>query len=74
MQPILVRLRQEAKTLFENGGAKYLVVAIELPTGAIEIITNTSEIQSKVEYYTQTYTDDGYHRHAPIDLVGYMIG
>ena len=37
---------------------KVLVVAVELPTGAIELITNTSNIDSKLEYYTTMYDDE----------------
>ena len=37
---------------------KVLVVAVELPTGAIEIITNTTNIDSKLEYYTTMYDDE----------------
>ena len=37
---------------------KVLVVAVELPTGAIELITNTTNIDSKLEYYTTMYDDE----------------
>lgn len=37
---------------------KYLVVAVELNTGAIEIITNTNLIRSKIEYYLNAYDDN----------------
>ena len=35
-----------------------LVVPVELPTGALEIITNTSNIDSKLEYYLLIYDDE----------------
>ena len=37
---------------------KYLVVAVELNTGAIEFITNTNLIRSKIEYYLNAYDDN----------------
>lgn len=51
-----------------------LVVAVELPTGAIEIITNTSNIDSKLEYYTTMYDDEFRLRANPkVRIVGAMI-
>jgi len=35
-----------------------LVVAIQLPTGAVEIITNTVQINTKIEYYDKAYDND----------------
>ena len=53
---------------------KVLVVAVELPTGAIEIITNTSNIDSKLEYYTTMYDDDFRLLTNPkVRIVGAMI-
>ena len=51
-----------------------LVVAVELPTGAIEIITNTSNIDSKLEYYTTMYDDEFRLLTNPkVRIVGAMI-
>lgn len=53
---------------------KVLVVAVELPTGAIEIITNTSNIDSKLEYYTTMYDDEFRLLTNPkVRIVGTMI-
>ena len=53
---------------------KVLVVAVELPTGAIEIITNTSNIDAKLEYYTTMYDDEFRLRTNPkVRIVGAMI-
>jgi hypothetical protein len=53
---------------------KVLVVAVQLPTGAIEIITNTSNIDSKLEYYTTMYDDEFRLRTNPkVRIVGAMI-
>lgn len=53
---------------------KYLVVAVKLPTGAIELITNTDQIESKVEYYKNAYDDNFCLKTNPaIQIVGYML-
>ena len=53
---------------------RVLVVAVELPTGAIEIITNTSNIDTKLKYYTTMYDDDFRLLTNPkVRIVGAMI-
>jgi hypothetical protein len=53
---------------------KYLVVAVELPTGATEVITNAEELASKVEYYKNAYDDDfKLKTNSNVRIVGYMI-
>ena len=53
---------------------RVLVVAVELPTGSLEIITNTSNIDSKLEYYTTMYDDEFRLRANPkVRIVGAMI-
>lgn len=53
---------------------KVLVVAVQLPTGAIEIITNTTNIDAKLEYYTTMYDDEFKLRANPkIKVIGAMI-
>ena len=53
---------------------KALVVAVELPTGSLELITNTSNIGSKLEYYTTMYDDEFRLRANPkVRVVGAMI-
>jgi len=53
---------------------RVLVVAVELPTGAIEIITNTTNIDVKLEYYTTMYDDEFRLRANPkVRIVGAMI-
>ena len=52
----------------------YLIVAVKLPTGAIEIITNTEQIQSKIEYYRNAYDDNFCLKtNTAIKIVGYML-
>ena len=53
---------------------KVLVVAVQLPTGAIEIITNTTNIDAKLEYYTTMYDDEFRLLTNPkVRIVGAMI-
>jgi hypothetical protein len=52
----------------------YLVVAVRLPTGAIEIITNTQQIESKIEYYKNAYDDNFCLKtNTAIQIIGYML-
>ena len=55
-----VNLRERFVNECENmiGDPKCLVVAISLPSGATEIITNTEHIGKKVDYYLNLYDDD----------------
>jgi len=41
-----------------RGRATYLVVVVELPHGAKELIVNSNNIHSKFEYYCDAYYDD----------------
>lgn len=36
----------------------YIVTAVKLPTGAIELAVNTSEIESKIDYILEAYDED----------------
>jgi hypothetical protein len=52
----------------------YLVVAVKLPTGAIELITNTDQLQTKVDYYRNAYDDNFCLKTNPvIQIVGFML-
>jgi hypothetical protein len=67
-------LNETDKQNFEPDKAKYLIVAVKLPTGAIELITNTDQIESKVEYYKNAYDDNFCLKTNPaIQIVGYML-
>ena len=37
---------------------KYIVTAVKLPTGAIELATNTENIADKIDYILEAYDDD----------------
>ena len=53
---------------------KLLVVAVCLPTGAIETITNTQNIQSKVDYYKSAYDDNFMLKiNKEVQVVGYLL-
>lgn len=52
----------------------YLIVAIELPTGAIEVITNTSLIGSKANYYLTAYDEEFRLKANPdVKVINYML-
>lgn len=53
---------------------KVLVVAVLLPTGAIETITNTQYIDEKLDYYATSYDESFRLRHNPmVKIIGYML-
>ncbi|PFZ02347.1 hypothetical protein COL75_16700 [Bacillus wiedmannii] len=60
--------------LNEKGTPKIISVAVKLPSGAIEVITNTQETKSKAEYYLNIYNEEFQLKHnTDIQIVGYMI-
>lgn len=51
-----------------------LVVAVKLPTGAIETIVNTSKLEEKIHYYMDAYDDEfRLKTNTAIQIVGYML-
>jgi hypothetical protein len=66
------RFLQEAE---EKGAtAKMLIAAVQLPTGAVEIITNTALIPSKIEYYNTAYDEEFRLKTNPnVRIVGFMF-
>ena len=69
-------LKQKFISECENrvGDPKYLIVAVSLPTGAVEIITNTEQIGSKTEYYKNAYDENFCLKTNPaIKIVSYML-
>jgi len=55
-------------------GCKILVVAVLLPNGSIETITNTSGIPDKVKYYMDKYDEQFRLIANPfVQIVGYML-
>lgn len=56
------------------GTPQIISVAVKLPSGAVEVITNTQETVSKADYYINTYDDEFKLKHnSAIQIVGYMI-
>jgi hypothetical protein len=63
---------RHSKSMF--GEVKKMVVAVRLPTGATELIINTDQIESKVEYYKNAYDDDMKLKNNPaIEIVGCLF-
>lgn len=53
---------------------RVLTVAIKLPSGGIETITNTMDIESKILYYLQNYDDEfRMVRNTEIKIIGFML-
>jgi hypothetical protein len=49
-------------------------VAVQLPSGAIEVITNTQDIFTKINYYVDTYDENFRLKHnTAIQILGYML-
>jgi hypothetical protein len=55
-------------------GARLVVAAVQLPTGAVETITNTEYIPEKLGYYLNAYDNQFRLKANPeVKIVGYMI-
>jgi hypothetical protein len=70
------RLRERFLSELNRGvdGARLITVAVLLPTGAIETITNTEYIPEKIGYYRNAYDDDfRLKANSEVKIVGYMI-
>jgi hypothetical protein len=53
---------------------RHLIVAVMLPTGAIEVIHNTDCLKEKLAYYIEKYDDEFRLRANPdIQIVDYML-
>ena len=46
------------RILTKNGVVKKIVVAVHLPTGAIELIFNSDDIENKFNAYMTAYDED----------------
>lgn len=40
-----------------HGSIRYIVVAVQFPNGAVELITNSRNLDEKVAYYDKAYGD-----------------
>jgi hypothetical protein len=53
---------------------RVLIAVIQLPTGAVEVITNTTNIADKVNYYMNSYGEDMRLKTCPdIKIIGLLI-
>jgi hypothetical protein len=60
--------------LREVSTPKIITVAVKLPSGAIEVITNTEDTVTKAQYYLNTYDEDFCLKHNnAIQIVGFMV-
>ena len=52
----------------------WLVVAIKMPNGAIELISNSHGIEDKIAYYKKAYDDNLHLKTCPdIHIIDFMI-
>lgn len=52
-------LREIKKAITEDSfEPTYLVTAVQLPTGAIELAVNTSDIEDKIDYILDAYDEE----------------
>jgi hypothetical protein len=57
-----------------NDELKIISVAVKLPSGAIEVITNTQDLETKARYYAETYDENFCLKHnSAIQIVGFMV-
>ncbi|TYP67681.1 hypothetical protein [Paenibacillus methanolicus] len=73
------RLGKELKQSFVTDAElavmpSHLIVAVLLPTGAVEIIYNTQELPTKLKYYIDQYDEEFRLRANPdVEIVDYML-
>lgn len=72
MSKLKIKFQEEA--IVKGITATVLVVAVLLPNGAVEVITNTQYITDKVNYYLEKY-DENFRliTNPMIKIVGYML-
>jgi hypothetical protein len=68
---LMAEFREKALSL---DTPRILIIAVKLPTGAIEVITNTQELESKIDYYMSAYDWDFKLKANPdIEVVNFML-
>jgi hypothetical protein len=70
--------RKQAMADMEPAGdifvPQYIVTAVKLPTGAIELAVNTSNIEQKIDYILEAYDDNMKLKTNPeIEMTNLMI-
>lgn len=66
------RFMQEAED--KGTTAHMLIAAVKLPTGAVEVITNTALIPTKIEYYNTAYDEEfKLKANRNVQIVGFMF-
>ncbi len=54
--------------------AQMLIVAVKLPTGAVELITNTAMLHTKIDYYKNAYDEEFRLKgNSNVQIVGFMF-
>ncbi len=62
------------QALEDNPDRTIMVMAIKLPSGAIEVITNTQDLSSKINYYINNYDSSFRLKANPeVQVVNFMV-
>lgn len=55
-------------------GFDVLVTLVRLPSGAVEVITNTRQLETKIKYLIETYDENFKLKANPeVEIVGYTV-
>jgi hypothetical protein len=66
--------RDFIKAVSGEDNLKVISVAVKLPSGAVEVITNHEDLLNKARYYVDNYDDDFRLKHnKDIQIVGFMV-
>lgn len=73
--PVVKLMREKYDSIIKKQTApRLLVVLIQLPTGAIEVIQNFEELDSKIAYYEKAYDECGIHKSgAGIQILDFLL-
>jgi hypothetical protein len=66
--------RDFIKAVSGEDNLKVISVAVKLPSGAVEVITNHEDLLNKARYYVDNYDDNFCLKHnKDIQIVGFMV-
>jgi hypothetical protein len=66
--------RFEYECSLDMGNFMVLVTLVKLPSGAIEVITNTQDLETKINYLLHAYDNDfKLKNNKAVGIVGYVI-
>ena len=70
----VIPLRRFAEEAAEKKDTAQLIAAVKLPTGAVEVITNTALLHTKIDYYKNAYDEEFRLKgNSNVQIVGFMF-